>query len=177
MIKIGMTGATVIGDVLDVARKPLEDAIKRYDSQLYLKWNPKKRQGRGIWELRRRPDQKSVIETIELNGIKYHRLDYKELDVVNHIFDFEYLGYHILEKIKKSDTWLASDYDGYNTDKTSHFLDRMDSVRESYDNKIKQDADDQLAYELRYYKSAFRDFKESILSGINPADIAHYWDK
>lgn len=174
-IKIGPTGATVQGCVLDCNKKSLERAIKSYDPLLYIKWNPNKLNKMGCWELRRRPEKKSVKETIEYHGTKYHSLDYVELDIVNHIFDLHTLSYNIIEKLKKTDTWVRAGYDGSNTKKITNLLDQVEHTRIRLQEEGQKKLKDNMAYELKQDRAVFTQFREDIRSGLNPAEIARYW--
>lgn len=177
MIKIGPTGRTIQGTVYDCNKTSVEKAIQNYDALLYIKWNPTKNYGMGCWELRRRPEQKSIIDTVEYEGTKFHVIEYKELDIVNHVFDLPVLGYHILERLRKSDVWAKADYDGVNQGKLTRLLDRVEEtrlkVREDYTKKLEDNA----LYELKQDRALMNGYREAILSGQNPADIARYWGK
>lgn len=176
-IKIGPTGATVQGSVLDCNKQSLERAVKFYDPLLYIKWNPNKLNKTGVWELRRRPEKKTVKETIEYHGTKYHNLDYVELDIVNHIFDLHTLNYQVIEKLKKTDTWLRAGFDGHNTKKITRLLDEVEGNRIRLQEQGQKKLDDTMAYELKQDKAVFDRFREDIASGLNPAEIAKHWNK
>src|SRR5271166_2931566 len=107
------------GHVLDVSAVPLLAALRRYDPQLYLKWNAKKRAGRGCWELRRNPELKSArvgrkVESprgpvripgdiYEFQGYTLCVPKYNETHFENHVKDFDYLTYGMLDWISKHD--------------------------------------------------------------------------
>lgn len=176
-IEIGPTGYLITGTVFDCNRSTIEEAIKAYDPLLYLKWNPTKQYGMGVWELRRRPEQKSIKETICYCGINYHVLDYRELDVENHVFDLPVLGPYVVEKVKKADMWVRADYDHHNTRRLTTMLDGLDSVREKLKQNTIDKAREEAIYQFKQDKQIMAGYREAILSGTNPADIAKYWDK
>lgn len=174
-IELEATGNILTGDVLDVARAPLERALRAYDDQLYLKWNAKKNFGYGSWELRRRPNKKTIVETIPYGNTNYHVLDYKETDIENHVFDIPYLSYEVLTRLKKADMWAISGFDGSNLDKTKRLVDSFDGKREEFHAGVKKKAHDNAMYELKQDKAVLNQFRNDILSGLNPSEIAKYW--
>lgn len=176
IISTGPTGSVITGDMLDVNKASLERALQTYDSQLYIKWNPKKQHGYGIWELRRRPDKKSVIETVELDGIKYHLLGYKENDFENHVFDMPILSYSILGRLKRADMWTQASFDGTNLDKTKRLVDKIEDNRVNFNHSVKDKALKDALYELKQDRAYLNQFREDILAGLNPAELARYWD-
>lgn len=173
--EVGPTGNLIEGDILDVSKDHLTAALKAYDTLLYIKWNPKKIHGRGCWELRRRPEFKTVVLREIFEGNTYSIIDYKELDVENHVLDMPYLNYEVLTRIKKMDLWANSGYDRSNKAKLNNFWDKMDGIREDVQTADQKKAYDDLLYNTMQQKSALRSFKDAILSGVNPADIAKYW--
>lgn len=173
--EVGSTGNLIKGDVLDVSKVHLEAALKAYDALLYIKWNPKKLNGRGCWEVRRRPEYKSVVLSEVYKGNTYSIIDYKELDLENHVIDLVYLSYEILTKIKKMDLWVASGYDRHNKTKINHFWDKMDALRKDIAEDGEKKNYENMLYNFRQHKSAVRTLKDAVLSGVNPAEIAKYW--
>lgn len=174
---MGPTGNVITGDVLDVNKAALERALQTYDDQLYIIWNPRKQYGYGIWELRRRPNKKTIKETVEFKGQKYHIIDYKENDFEHHVFDMPILDYSILGKLKRSDMWAKSEYDGHNHDKITRLVDKIEDRRVGFQQEIKQKALDNALYELKQDRAYLNQFREDILAGLNPAELARYWDK
>lgn len=171
---IGPTGALVHGTIHDCKRSSVESAIKSYDPLLYIKWNPSKNYGMGRWELRRRPEKKSVKETLEIDGVKYHRLDYVELDLVNHIFDLPVLNYSIMERIKKADVWARADYDGNNATKVERLLDRIEEKRIALQEEHKKKNMEETLYKMQQFDSQLEVYRQAILDGQNPADLVKY---
>jgi hypothetical protein len=166
MISVGPTGRTVRGDVLDVNKAALERALRQYDSLLYIAWNPKKRQGMGCWEIRRRPEKKTAIHQGSWNGLHFFELKYKELNVVHHVLDVPVLNYDVLARIKKMDTW---DYKDFGRE--------VDYREAEYDERIESKAQEEMRYMIKQHKSEVRDLKEMLLSGMNPAQIAKHWGR
>lgn len=173
-IELGPTGSTIQGSVLDCNKKALERAIKAYDPLLYIKWNPNKFNKMGCWELRRKPEKKSVRQTLEYGGAKYHHLDYVEIDIVNHIFDVPVLGYHLIQKIKKSDVWAAAGYDGTNLDKIYSKLDSIEDKRLEIERLGKEKTHADAMYGMKQIKNQLDIYKQAILDGQNPADLIKY---
>src|SRR6185369_13350161 len=98
------TGSLIIGNTGDCNKGFLERCLKYYDQQLYIKWNPKKRGGWGMWEVRRRPETATNVFQGKLeDGTNVYTYEYKELDLVNHVLDVPVLHYNVLGKIKSMD--------------------------------------------------------------------------
>lgn len=172
-------GNVIRGHVLDVNKKHLEKKIKEYDPQLYLKWNPLKSMkangkpyiqppegmywrgfGHGCWELRRRPNEKRAMPTWEIGGSIVFSLEYVENEVENHIMDFQYLNYGIVEWIKKHDAWAVKNF----TRELEYIEDK------AYDRQLDKNQDD-LRYNIKHERKAMRDFQDLIKSGKNPLEI------
>lgn len=164
--KVGPTGALVQGDVLDVNKHSLELKLKEFDPQLYLKWNPKKRRGMGIWELRRKPEKKTAIYVGEYSGIKLFNVDYLESDLVHHVKDLEYLDYSILNWLKKADTWTIKDY-------TKNLEQEESDFKDKYLNRAREER----LYMMKQERKALNEYKEKILSGVNPNLLGAFWGR
>lgn len=175
-ISIGPTGQLIQGTVFDCNKSSVESAFKGYDPLLYIKWNATKNHNMGCWELRRRPEKKSIKETIEFEGTKYHNLDYVELDVINHVLDMPILTTHFLDKLKRMDLWAAAGYDGVNQNKLMSKLDSIEAAGEKYRTDGETKAYNEAVYQLRQGRTVLNRFRNDILSGLNPAEIARYWD-
>ncbi len=173
------------GHVLDVAKAPLVTALRHYDKQLYVTWNAKKREGRGIWELRRKPELKSLREGRFLDtprrGRQFFPGDiydmgeytitvpkYHENHVENHVKDFEYLSYEMVEWVAKHDLF---EY-GFRGKNAMHEAEYREA---KFEEKIDEDADDERQYMLRQYKTQIRDFREYVLAGGDPYRLLDYW--
>lgn len=160
-IWIAPTGKITKGNVLDVAIKPFVRAIQDHDSQLYLKWNPKKLKGWGCWEIRRRNKEKEIVQATPVGEVMILKLDYHENPLVNHVLDCAYLNYDAIRKLKEIDTWTNKD----------HWFHDMEYKEAQKQKEIKSQAIDELKYNLRYHKSAMRDFMGMVNSGVNPAEV------
>lgn len=173
-ISVGPTGTLVTGDILDVNRQSLESAIQYYDPLLYFKWNPNKNKGYGKWELRRRPEHKSIVESIQLSGVGIHKLEYVEYDIANHIFDLTCLNYRLLDKIKASDMWAKIEYNG-----KQHRVDNFakEANTKFYENKdqAKRKMQEDMLYNLKQDKSIIEDFRERLRDGVDPNHLLRYW--
>lgn len=174
-ISIGPTGKTIIGDVLDVRKESLELLVKHYDPQLYFKWNPTKNLGYGVWELRRRPEKKSIVSSAIYKGNTYCLIDYQENNWEHHVKDFPVLSYGILQWLKDSDQWTMSNYSPDQLLRLQRHLKKMDETEQ----KIKDDglakARSEMMYKLKQDKHLIQDFQEKLLSGVNPAHLARFW--
>jgi hypothetical protein len=160
------SGKIITGHVLDVAVAPLERALKDYDKLLYVKWNPRKMRGWGMWEIRRRPENKSIVDVAEFKGMSIVRLEYDELEIINHVLDVPYLNYDVITKLQAMDRW--------NDKYWAANLDYNEAVhRDEGERKNRKE----LIYGMKQYKKEIREFKEAVLSGHNPAEIAKAWNK
>ena len=159
-IFVAPTGKLVTGDVLDVNKDGLMQALKFYDPQLYVEWNPKKRNGWGMWEVRRLPNEKTKVKAGELNGSPLYVLVYWENNFNNHIMDVEYLNYDILTKLKRMDTWAVKNW-----------TDKLEQNEREYEERRRQKNKEDLRYAIKQNKSAARDFKEAVASGYSPLDF------
>lgn len=170
MILVGPTGCTIRGTVLDSAVAPLEQKLREYDRQLYFRWNPKKLKGWGCWEVRRKPNEKTVKEVLSYGGNTYVVVDYIENNFDNHIMDVAYLNYDILTKLKRMDTWAVSDHG-------KDFATEMDRRERDYKEKTEEQAKAERRYNIAQHKSMVRDLMDYTLSGGDPSKIANYWPK
>lgn len=166
---LGPTGRLSAGHVLDVARVPFQRALRDYDSQLYVRWNPAKLRGWGCWEIRRQPAEKSVVETATYKGQTIVRLEYLENDLVHHVLDCAFLNYDQLRKLKDMDTYKYSS--------VSAWQDAQESIAK--DRKAAQalKARSELKYLSKQIKSEMKDFRDYVASGHSPHQLANHWDK
>jgi hypothetical protein len=187
-MKISIKGEAklVEGHVLDVSRPHLLAALRRYDPLLYIKWNAKKRAGLGVWELRRKPEFKTIKEGEKINTPKgwvirpgdIFEMDnftitvpkYHENNFENHVKDFEKLGYHMVDWLASHDLWKY----GYKGKDVGREADYNEAV---YDNKIDEDSYAEKQYMIKQHRTQFQDFAAYINAGGNPARLVDYWDK
>lgn len=167
-IWIGPTGQTVRGGVLDVSKTALEQKLRDYDSLLYIKWNAKKRAGRGCWEVRRRPEKKCVTEVVNWGGLSICRVEYKELDIVNHVLDLDVLHYNALTKIKEMDTFK----DGH-----QNWIREFHAKEKEHEAEVSRKAREDMIYGMKQSKREIKEFRELVQSGFNPALIfsGNHW--
>lgn len=163
---LGPTGRLSKGHVLDVSVEGISRAIKDYDSQLYIKWEPKKLRGWGCWEIRRKPLLKSIVDVTEFDGQVILKLDYKEDGFTNHVLDCAFLNYDLLRKLQSMDTFKEG---------ATGFAERLERREEEHKKEVKEKARQEMIYAGKQNKAALNDFREYILSGNNPADIAEHW--
>lgn len=167
-IVLGPSGNIIRGHVLDCSKVPLERKLRELDSQLYVAWNPRKLKGYGVWEIRRRPEYKTVKDFAVYKGDCYTLVDYVENDIENHILDVPFLNYGVITKLQSMDTWSVS--------RNSEVFGReMESRAASAQQKIDERAKSERRYELKQQRSMIRDLMDYTLSGGDPADIAKYW--
>lgn len=154
------TGKIVRGHVLDCNKKYLERALKDYDSQLYLEWNPKKANGMGMWELWRTPNTKTAVPRWEIGNQIVFDLQYVPNDLIHHVMDLPVLNYNCLNRLKEMDTWGIKDW-------VNDLEYREAAAKEK---EFKNNRED-LTYAIKQYRRAFADLREEIRSGRNPADF------
>lgn len=147
-------GRVIKGNVMDCNKKHLEAALKQYDSQLYIKWNSEKRNGEGIWEVRRRPNEKTAWPKWEMGGSTIFELIYVENDLIHHVMDVPVLNYNILTRIKEMDTWGISNY-----------VDKLEQKEKEAKDKVRAENRAELRYGLTQIKRATREFKDLAQSG------------
>lgn len=169
------TGNTIRGHVLDVSHKPFSRALRFFDPQLYFVWNPKKCGKWGCWEIRRRPEEKSVrpedVSVFQGNTIVFPK--YHELSLVNHVIDLAYLNYNSIEKLKKMDMWNQKDM-GH---KGKHLTRTLDYNQAKFEERIDEKSSKELEYNLKQLKPEIRYFKDYVASGGNPHRLADAWGK
>lgn len=163
---MGKTGNIIQGHVLDSNKKHLERALKDYDKQLYIRWNPKKVKGFGCWEVRRKPEFKTIVDYCEFEGHTILDLDYVEVDAVHHVLDAAFLNYQIVEKIKDMDT-LASGHADW-----AAAYEHAETVRkEEFEKKRLENR----SYMLKQMRKDLNWFREYVLSGNDPGLIGQFW--
>jgi guanylate kinase len=174
-IELGPTGNSIIGDVLDVSKKTLEAHIQHYDPQLYLKWNPTKNHGYGVWELRRRPEKKTIVERVMYKGNTYCVVDYQENNWEHHVKDLPQLNYSLLQWLKDADQWTMSNYDPDRILRLQRHLKHMDEAEQRKKDEQAAKARDDMMYKLKQDKAILNDFREKVVSGVNPAHLMRFW--
>lgn len=170
MIHLAPSGRLIEGHVLDCSKGPLLRKVKEYDDQLYFRWNPKKLQGWGCWELRRRPEHKQIVDYVVYEGNTYTRLEYKENDLVCHIKDFPFLNYKILDWLKINDQWDKS----Y---KAKDFGKELEYKEAKIQEDLEEKADKERTYMLKQHRSQVKDFMSYVNEGGDPTRIAEFWNK
>lgn len=174
MITVGPVGKLIHGDVLDVNKKALQERLQDFDHQLYLIWNADKLKGHGCWELRRRPNEKTALHVADYEGASFYELDYLESGN-NHVKDFSYLNYGILEWVKTHDMWGRFNYQTGKHENTTSFINRTESAELAKMAADKAATRAQTKYEIMQDRSLIRSYRNHINSGTNPAEIARYW--
>lgn len=172
---MGPTGGTVVGDILDCNKETLERAIQAYDSLLYFKWNPLKQRGHGIWELRRRPDKKTIVSSVVYKGNTYCLVDYKEHDLEHHVWDLPYLGYDLLQRLKDADQFVHSNYESNQHHRMIRHLRLMDEAHFRVKEEAKAKARADMLYNLKQDKGIIKDFQEKLISGVDPNHLMRFW--
>jgi hypothetical protein len=160
------TGRLVSGHVLDVSLKPFERALKDYDSQLYVKWNPRKCGGWGCWEIRRRPNEMRAVYQGSHKGTAYFKLMYVENRDVHHVLDAAFLNYDALRKIQEMDLFRMVKDSGYGS-----FDELLEVKAKEAKTQQLERADSTLRYAIKNNGSAMRDFLNMVRSGIHPAEV------
>lgn len=188
--KVNHESRLVEGHVLDVTRGPLLAALRRYDPQLYVKWNSKKRGGQGVWELRRKPEFKSVREGRFVDSPTRGRVlipgdihsfgdytisvpKYHETSFENHVKDFTHLSYGMVLWVAAHDLWEMQNC-GY---KGKHFTKEAAYREAKYEEKIDEDSYAEKQYMIKQHSTQFQDFAAYINAGGDPYRLLDYWDK
>lgn len=170
-IWVGPTGRLIKGHVLDSAMKPLERALRTYDPLLYIAWNPRKLEGWGCWEVRRRPEKNTVKDIVVFEGNTYVIVDSIENNFVHHVKDWAFLNYSLLKWVQDHDMWAKL---GGRAENFGKELEYQEAKSGEAADKRKAD---ELTYNAKQFKREIADFKDFILSGNNPARIADHWNK
>lgn len=149
-----------VGHVEDCNRKRLERMLKDYDEQLYLTWNPAKRDGQGVWELRRRPTYKTVVSQGSYNGGELFTAEYVENQFTHHVMDIPVLKYDVLSRLHEMDAW-----------RHDRMVEDMDYESERRDDQIKAKARAEAHYAVKQHRREFRELKEALASGQSLARL------
>lgn len=167
MIEVAATGKLIQGDVLDCNKEHLERALRFYDPQLYLKWNETKLKGYGCWELRTKPYFKTVKHLCNYKGATYITFEYQEYGVENHVKDFAYLNYNILEWVKTADLWSNIGYIPGNKGRVTQWINDLEESERKAKADIKQKSYDDVIYNFMQNKSALRYYRNAVLDANN----------
>jgi hypothetical protein len=159
-IKVGPVGGIVQGDVLDVSVKSFQRVLKDYDSQLYVKWNPRKLKGHGCWEIRRTPTYKTAVPVGEIDGVMILDMKTLEFSDIHHVLDCAFLNYDAMNKIKRMDT-----------SNTKNWVAQLEAREKERVEQMQAKAKEELKYAIKQQKSATSQFYEMVRSGINPAEV------
>ena len=159
-IQVSNIGRIIQGDVLDVNRKHLELKLKQYDPFLEIKCNTEKRNGRGMWEIWRKPEFKTAVFEGNVPEGKIFRLEYVYDKHINHVFDCEYLNYDVLGRLQAADMWQYKDWYAEKTAEGDAWLKKQQD-------KNKEELRLQLRDERKYMKV----LHEAGLDGINPGNF------
>ncbi len=174
MIRIGAVGKLIVGDVLDVNKKSFEQSLRFIDGQLYVKWNTHKLDGHGCWELRRRADEKTAIHVADFQGMRFFTVDYIE-NGTNHVKDFPYLNYKILEWVKSHDLWSRFNFVKHSDKNIDEFINKTEALEfTSRDAKIEKLKADR-RYEILQDKATIKKAREELATGTNPAMFVKGW--
>lgn len=156
-VHVGPTGHLVQGSIFDCNKKKFIRAIKDYDKQLYLKWNPKKNKGFGCWELRRYPSTKTPVFGGRFEGVAYYRLEHVEQDLIHHIMDMPYLTYQVVDRLKEMDAW-----------ENKRLLTDGEEEAERLIIKEEDDYRAERQYQVKQDKKYWKEYLELVRSGYNP---------
>lgn len=154
------TGSLITGTVHDSDKARIERQLKFYDKQLYLKWNPKKRGGWGLWEVRRKPEFLTQVYQGHFGDAALYTHEYVEHDIVHHVLDVPILDDRLLGKIKSMDTW-----------QTKNWVDRMEYEGARSLENINSGAREELKYELKQHKREWKELASLVQQG---ADLGQF---
>ncbi len=192
-IKMGPMGKLIKGHVLDCSVKPFERALKDYWAPLYVKWNPNKLRGHGCYEIRFKPEVKTVRkaqpekrnklgllvreaipgDVYEFDGFTIAYPKYHENDLINHVMDVPFLNYSVLEKLKKMDMWETEGMG----EKGKNFVKQAEYLEAKHDEQLEEKMTTELQYGLKQLKPEIKAFKEYVHRNGNPYRIADYWSR
>lgn len=147
------TGRLIVGSVHDCDKSRIERQLKFYDKQLYIKWNPKKRAGWGMWEVRRKPEFLTSVYHGQFNGHGIYTAEYKESDIIHHVLDVPILTDGLLGKIKRMDTWNQKSWQ-----------DHMEYESAKYREKVESAAKEELRYELKQHRREWKELAAAVQS-------------
>lgn len=159
-MQINNVGNTVEGHVLDINKTYFKQKLRQFDPRLYLKWNPKKRQGHGMWELRIKPLKKTAVYVGSMEGYSFIKLEDVENDLTHHILDLPTLDMRVFTRLREMDAW---------TNKT--MLEDADYLAEQMLIKQELEIDDMRRRMIKENKRYFSDMYEAVRSGVNPASL------
>jgi hypothetical protein len=154
------TGRLIIGNTLDASKRRIEAALKFYDPQLYLKWNPAKRGGWGMWEVRRTPSELTKVYRGHVAGQALYSLERKENDLIHHVLDVAVLHDGLIGKIKSMDTWGVKDWVG-----------QADAAAFAYQTNEKRKVKEELQYNVKQHKREWKELAMAVSQGANPAEL------
>lgn len=154
------TGNIIQGSVLDIDKRYFERKLKEYEPRLYLKWNPKKNRGFGVWEIRIRPTKKTAIYQCDYQGSKIFTLEYVESDYTHHILDVPVLNMRVFTRLREMDHW-----------ENKTLADDLDYLSEKALIKAELEEDENRRRYIRENKKYFREMYEATRSGINPFSL------
>lgn len=153
------SGSIVTGTIFDCNRHYFERLLKAYWSQLYVGWNPFKKQGQGCWEVWQRPIRKTAILRYDdvASETRIFTLEYRPNDFEHWVADLDFLDVKFIDKLRKMDSWtnksLVADHD-----------DEFDKYHEQQEQKEL----DNLKYVIKHNKQAFRDLLDYTQEGFDP---------
>lgn len=151
-------GKIFIGSVYDSSKRKIEHALRKYDRQLYIKWNPKKKSGLGCWEVRRKPENLTKCYGADYQGTHIYMLEYLETDIIHHVMDVDVLSYSLVDRIKASDTWTNKNWVQDWEDSNERNIIRQEKANKQ-----------ELMYEIKnIHKDAHKWLQEAAIAGINP---------
>lgn len=159
--EIAPTGKIIKGHVFDVNPRQFTEKLKQYDPHLYVKWNSKKLKGWGCWEIRRATTEYRITNIADISPTeRILKLDYPEIDIVNHVLDCAFLNYDAIRKLKEMDTF-----------RKDHFIHTLEADEATRKKEIKAKAREELKYAIRHNKSLVKKAKDLVESGVNPAEL------
>lgn len=148
-------GLVVKGTVFDVNRKNFERALKDLDPELFVVWNPYRKEGVGCWQIWIKPLTKTPVYQTTHEGNEIHSLEYKYIPVEHHIMDLDTLNYDVIEKLRKMRVTVQ---DIENADYEA----RRKQVKE--EEQYLQER----KYAVRHTREIWKAFHEYVKSGYNP---------
>lgn len=153
-------GELIEGHVLDCRKKWLEQKLKDFDKDLYLKWNGKSAKGRGKWELRLRNTKYKICQGA-LNGLPLYTLDYLESHSFL-MFDMNYLGLPVYDRIR---SW--TDVRDLKSPISKIYEEKEFEIKDRANKKAMED----FKYNVKQTENVWDYFMQKIARGENPGPM------
>lgn len=166
MIDVGPTGKLIKGSLFDANVYRVKRALRDWDKQIHLEWNPRLRDGYGGWEIHWVPEMELPQYQGKLDGeplYAWRKIRPSKNTVIK--FDIPYLHDNLVGELQKRDLWQFKAGNKQVADGLEKFQDDLQTQRE-------QEAEYKSAQARKEYmrenKAIIKDYYEYCRSGYNP---------